>query len=41
MDRSFPNMDLTLAAFTRPVSLREVLSHACIHHPVQSVLVNA
>lgn len=34
-------MDLNLAAFTPSVSLREILPHACIHYPVQSVLVHA
>lgn len=34
-------MDLNLAAFTRSVSLREVLPHACIHLSVRPVLVHA
>lgn len=34
-------MDKTLAAFTQMVPLREVLSHACIHHPFEPRLVHA
>lgn len=34
-------MDLNLAAFTPSVSLREVLSHACIRFPVRPHLVHA
>jgi len=34
-------MDLTLAAATPLVSLRDVFSHARIDFPVQSVLVHA
>ena len=33
-------MDLTLAATDPLVLLQDVLFHACIHHPVQSVLVD-
>lgn len=33
-------MDMTRAAFTHPVPLREVLSHACIRLPVRPVLVH-
>ena len=34
-------MDLTLAATAPLVLLQDVLFHARIHHPIQSVLVNA
>lgn len=34
-------MDLNLAAFAPSISLREVLSHACIRFPFQPVLVHA
>ncbi len=34
-------MDLYLAAFTPSVSLREVLPHAYISFPIQTVLVNS
>lgn len=34
-------MDMTIAAFTPLVSLREVLSHACIRFPFRAVLVHA
>lgn|GEM_PF-2879139 len=34
-------MDMTLAAFTLPVSLQEVLSHARLRFPVRPVLVQA
>ena len=34
-------MDLTLAPTDPLVLLQDVLFHACIHHPVQSVLVDA
>jgi hypothetical protein len=34
-------MDLNLAAFTHPVLLREVPTHACLRHPFQPVLVRA
>lgn len=33
-------MDLTLAARTHPVPLREVLFHACIPHTFRPVLVH-
>lgn len=35
------NMDKTLAAFTLPVPLREVLPHARIRFPVQPELLHA
>lgn len=34
-------MDLTLAATAPLAPLQDVLCHARIHHPVQSVLVDA
>lgn len=33
------DMNMTLAAFNPMVSLREVMSHACIHLPVRPVVV--
>ncbi|CAH1663690.1 hypothetical protein CHELA1G11_12273 [Hyphomicrobiales bacterium] len=34
-------MDLSLAAVVQSIMLREVLSHACFHHPVQSVVARS
>ena len=34
------DMDMTFAVSAHPVSLREVLSNACIRYPVQSVVVH-
>ena len=35
------NMDLNVAAFAPSISLREVMSHACIRFPLRPVLVHA
>ncbi len=34
-------MDLSLAAFAQLVAQREILSHAILHHAVESELVHA